>query len=119
LKTAVLYYLRNNPSYNKADVAREFENVVVDVLKDKTIKALDQYKAKTLIIAGGVIANKKLRETFKNLGNENLTVLIPTQLLSTDNALMIASATYINLCLYPELLKGQDNIVARGNLQLM
>jgi len=120
LKTAVLYYIRDKfkvlTENDRADIAREFEDAAVDVLKEKTERALAETGAKTLIIAGGVIANKKLRETFSQF--THVIVKIPTLLLSTDNALMIASAAYIRLCLYPELLKKNDPIIAKGNLRL-
>ena len=46
-----------------------------------------------------------------------LIVKIPTRELATDNSLMIASATYINITLYPELLEKQEKIIAKGNLK--
>jgi len=127
LKTAVLYYLRDNFNKDnplsveeKADIAREFEDAVVDVLLNKTKKALDQTGARTLIIAGGVIANKKIRSVFMELEKEyhGLTVKIPTNSMSTDNALMIAYATYFNVILHPEMLKNSKKIIAQGNLSL-
>jgi N6-L-threonylcarbamoyladenine synthase len=128
LKTSVLYYIRDNfnndnktlGTADKQDIAREFEDTVVDVLLTKTLEALEQTGAKTLIIAGGVIANKKLREVFSELEttHQGLIVKIPTKLLSTDNALMIASATYVNLLVHPELIKQQTKIIANGNLRL-
>lgn len=128
LKTAVLYYIRDNfagdaskmTTEEKADVAREFEDAVIDVLGSKTEKALEETRAKTLIIGGGVIANKRLREKFEEFEKKynGLVVKIPTRALATDNALMIACATYINISLYPELLKTQQKIIAKGNLKL-
>ncbi|MFA5888969.1 MAG: tRNA (adenosine(37)-N6)-threonylcarbamoyltransferase complex transferase subunit TsaD [Candidatus Paceibacterota bacterium] len=127
LKTSVLYYLRdyfsdtNSPSENeKADMAREFEDAVVDVLKSKTKKALDQTGAKTLIIAGGVIANKKIRSAFMDFEKEysELIIRIPTNIMATDNSLMIACATYINIVLRPNVLTNIETIVADGNLRL-
>ena len=123
LKTSVLYYTRDHgplSQTDKADVAREFEDTVVDVLLSKTIEALEQTGAKTLIVAGGVIANKRLRESFTVLEERypGLKVKIPTQALSTDNALMIACTTYINVTLYPGLLSRKTKIVADGNLKL-
>src|SRR3989344_6027533 len=126
LKTSVLYYLRdnfgnNNPSnVEKTDIAREFEDSVVDVLLNKTKKGLDQTGAKTLIIAGGVIANKKIRSVFLELEKEhqNLIVKIPTNLLATDNSLMIAGATYFNILVKPEIIKDTKKITACGNLRL-
>ncbi len=120
LKTAVLYYLRDHPDFDKSDVAREFEDAVTEVLLKKTKKALEQTGAKTLIIAGGVIANKKLREVFTRLSTEyeDLAVKIPERSLTGDNAIMIAYATYIHVSAYPELLKGEEKIIANGNLRL-
>jgi len=123
LKTSVLYYLRDNPDLSeerKADLAREFEDSVVEVLLTKTKEALEETGAESLIVAGGVIANKKIRESFTNLKVEypNLNIKIPTMKLATDNALMIAAATYINILLYPEIIKNQHKIIAKGNLEL-
>jgi N6-L-threonylcarbamoyladenine synthase len=128
LKTAVLYYIRANfqgevskmSDTEKADLAREFEDSVVDVLRYKTKEALMQTGAKTLIVAGGVIANKKLKETFLDLKLEfgDLIVKIPTIEMATDNSLMIATAGYINIILNPEILNENKKIVANGNLKL-
>ena len=123
LKTAVLYYIRDNIPISeelKADIAREFEDTIIDVLLNKTEKVLEEIEVKTLIVAGGVIANKKIRETFSRLKEKftGLVVKIPTKELSTDNAIMIACATYINLILYPELLSSPKKIIADGNLRL-
>lgn len=127
LKTSVLYYIRDNfndanpmSESNKADIAREFEDAVVDVLLTKTKKALDNTGSKTLIIAGGVIANKKIRSVFTELEKEynGLVVKIPTNLLATDNSLMIACATYFNAVLYPEKLSNPQKIVVNGSLRL-
>ena len=127
LKTAVLYYIRDYlknheelSQETKRDIAREFEDTVVDVLLNKTKQALEETGAKTLIIAGGVIANKKLREVFSKLEEKYwpLVVKTPTHALSTDNALMIACATFINVTLYPEILSTSPKIIANGNLRL-
>jgi N6-L-threonylcarbamoyladenine synthase len=127
LKTAVLYYIRDNFNENnpiqdidKIDIAREFEDSVVEVLIEKTKKALDDTNSKTLIVAGGVIANKKIRSTFMKLEDEydGLIVKIPINSLATDNALMIACATYFNVTLYPEKLSNPQKIAANGNLRL-
>ena len=136
LKTAVLYYIRDNfgrptskteiegnkvlTTTAKADLAREFEDSVVDVLLHKTNKALEETGAKTLIVAGGVIANKKIRQVFTELieNNPDLVLKIPTNSLATDNSLMIAVATYFNVTLQPEILDRQIKIIANGNLRL-
>ncbi len=128
LKTAVLYYIRDNfegKSENispeaKADIAREFEDAVVEVLEGKICEALEETSARTLIVAGGVIANKKLRSVFLELENkyEGLAVKVPTNVLATDNSVMIAAAAYLNAILYPEILNTPQKIVANGNLVL-
>ena len=128
LKTAVLYYIRDNfegksenmTEENKADLAREFEESVLDVLKTKTKEALDETGAKTLIVAGGVIASQKIREVFEGLVKEypELKVKVPTKGLATDNALMIAGATYIKILINPKILSSPQKIVAMGNLKL-
>ena len=126
LKTAVLYYIRDNfnadsknmSEEEKADLAREFEDAVVDVLITKTEKAVSEDDIKTLIIGGGVIANKKLRSAFTGLENKyaDLIVKTPNRDLSTDNSLMIAAASYINISIYPEIMAIEKDIIAKGNL---
>ncbi|HEY0220745.1 MAG TPA: tRNA (adenosine(37)-N6)-threonylcarbamoyltransferase complex transferase subunit TsaD [Candidatus Paceibacterota bacterium] len=127
LKTAVLYYIRDLTkngevelsTQDKADISREFEDTVVDVLLHKTKKALEENEVKTLIIAGGVIANKKITEEFLKLEKEfGIEVKIPTKELSTDNSLMIAGATYINSMLKPDYVAINPEIKAVGNLKL-
>jgi len=123
LKTSVLYYIRELPQLSesdKMDIAREFEDAVVEVLTEKTKQALNDMNAKNLIIAGGVIANKKIKESFLSLEKEysELTVKTPAQSFATDNALMISCATYVNVILYPDLLRKQNKIIANGNLRL-
>ena len=128
LKTAVLYYIRDNfvekniplDLDSKADIAREFEEAVIEVLIHKTITALEEYEIKTVIVSGGVIASEAIRNSFKKLEDQfyGLKVITPTRALSTDNSLMIACATYINLKLFPEIINNQNKIIANGNLRL-
>lgn len=126
LKTAALYYIRDNwagdsskaSTEEKADLAREFEDAVVEVLTEKTTEAIETYSPKTLIIGGGVIADKKIKSVFLDFENKypGLIVKTPQKGLSTDNALMIAATTYIQLCVYPEKIKDTEKIIANGNL---
>lgn len=102
LKTAVLYYLdkqkRPLSKQHKADIAMSFENAVVDVLVQKAIRAIKQYKCKTVTLAGGVAANKALREALTKMAKEQkINFLVPNQELCGDNAQMIALAAYFNL----------------------
>jgi len=116
LKTAVLYYLRDKKNVKKQAVAREFEDAVIETLLTKTKNAIDKYIPKTLVIGGGVIANKALRENFLNLKESypELNILIPEKSLTTDNATMIVAAGYI------EYLRKNKNkeLRAQGNLSI-
>ncbi|OGF62755.1 tRNA (adenosine(37)-N6)-threonylcarbamoyltransferase complex transferase subunit TsaD [Candidatus Giovannonibacteria bacterium RIFCSPHIGHO2_01_FULL_45_33] len=95
LKTSVLYYLRDNPKTDKALVAYEFEQAVVDVLVSKTLKAIEKYNPKTVALGGGVAANDKLREELsRKLGAIGHTLLLPEKQFTGDNAAMIAVAAY-------------------------
>lgn len=124
LKTSVLYTLRDFGELTEdliSDICREFEDAVTDVLLFKTQKALEEYGAQTLIIAGGVIANLHIREACATLLStkfSNVTLRIPDKNMATDNALMIASAGYIESILHPENMQKEDCIRANGNLNL-
>lgn len=77
------------------DLATSFQNRVVEILTKKTIRALKKYNVHRLIIAGGVAANKGLREKFEQLSkNEHFELIVPEIKYCTDNAAMIGSAGY-------------------------
>ncbi len=120
LKTSVLYKIKELGELTpkiKQQIACAFEDAVVEVLLEKTKKAIIKYGAKSLIVGGGVIANTKIRESF--LGLSGLQVFIPDLSLATDNAVMIAMAGYINATKNPSVLKTDPKtIVAQGNLRL-
>ncbi len=96
LKTAVLRVVRQFEADNQplpvANLAASFQAAVVDVLLSKTIRAAKTYKVTQIVVAGGVSANKSLRDAF--LGQNEFPVHIPPLSLCTDNAAMIASAGY-------------------------
>mgnify|MGYP002639374618 CR=1 FL=1 len=97
LKTAALYHLRDNPKEDVNNFCASFEQAVVDLLVSKTLKAVKKYNPKTVILAGGVSANKKLRETLKSeikKQSPNSLFLIPYSSYCMDNAAMIAVAAY-------------------------
>jgi N6-L-threonylcarbamoyladenine synthase len=97
LKSAVINALHNAKQrghiIKPEDMAASFQDSVIDVLVNKTIKAAKEYKVKQVLLAGGVAANrglrKKLEESFSNLECE---LVIPPLQLCTDNAAMIAAA---------------------------
>ena len=96
LKTAVLYTLKKIDNLTKDQtkgIAREFEDAVTEVLISKTKSAIEDNEVQTLIIGGGVIANKHIREAFEALANESsIPLYLPASGLTGDNALMIALA---------------------------
>lgn len=96
LKTAVLRVVRQFEDEGKplpvSDLAASFQAAVVEVLLSKTIKAARTFKAKEILVAGGVSANKPLREAFQ--AQDEFRVHIPSLSLCTDNAAMIAAAGY-------------------------
>ncbi|HSR89269.1 MAG TPA: tRNA (adenosine(37)-N6)-threonylcarbamoyltransferase complex transferase subunit TsaD [Candidatus Udaeobacter sp.] len=100
LKTSALYWLRDNKLDNKItinDFCASFEQAIIDVLVAKTIKATQEYKPKTIILAGGVSANKKLRQTLEQVVTENFpetNFMLPQMKYAMDNGAMIAAAGY-------------------------
>lgn len=97
LKTAVLYYVKNldgKPSPQVlCDIVASFQDAVVDILVDKTFRAAAYYQVRTVIMAGGVAANSLLRKRMGDRAAEqHVRVVIPSLVLCTDNAAMIAAA---------------------------
>ena len=118
LKTSVLYLLRDLGEIDenkKMEIACEFENSVVDVLTHKTFAAIKKYKAQSIIVGGGVSANKELQKRF-NLEAKKLDIPVyfPEKNLTSDNAIMIAIAGYFNK---PVSIKSKK-LIAVGNLEL-
>lgn len=118
LKTAVLYTLREIPNITQEqiqDIAREFEDSVTEVLISKTKSAIDDEGPRTLIIGGGVIANKHIRSAFEQLTNEySLPLYMPISGLTGDNALMIALSGSLIKTIKPS----EEGFKAKGNLSL-
>jgi N6-L-threonylcarbamoyladenine synthase len=135
LKTAVLYLIRDLKEKNpkilddiniKQKIAKEFEDAVVETLVYKTIKAIKQYKIKTLIVGGGVSANSYLQEIMnkeiKKLQQSNVLpysvkVHFPIKSLTGDNAIMIGIAGYYG-SKNKKFIKNLKSLKAQGNLSL-
>jgi N6-L-threonylcarbamoyladenine synthase len=93
LKTAVLTLSRREPQTEQrnADIAREFEDAIVDVLIAKSLAALDATGFARLVVAGGVGANRTLRERLRvAAGTRGADVFYPEFEFCTDNGAMIA-----------------------------
>lgn len=96
LKTAVL---REVDRWKKPVLAYEIQEAITDVLVQKTLKAVKHHKVDTLLVAGGVAANSRLKEKFElEIGHWKLDINlhVPPPKLCTDNAIMIASAAFFN-----------------------
>ena len=92
LKTAVARYLESHPDAVNADVAAGFQEAVADVLTRKAVRAANDLKVSTLLIAGGVAANSRLRElAAQRSAAGGPTLRIPKPRLCTDNGAMIAA----------------------------
>lgn len=123
LKTAVLYLHSSLRSLQndeiRADIAASAQQAIVHVLVEKTIRAAKEYKVKTILLGGGVAANKKLRNRLQNRVKQELPktyYLIPKTSLTGDNAGMIAQAAYCHH-LYGDITTFAK-IMANPNLEL-
>jgi N6-L-threonylcarbamoyladenine synthase len=122
VKTAVLYHLREHPELNAEIEARRealvagkrgaaqlrplcsahtlnliasFQRKVVSDLVSRSLAAASQCGVKTILVSGGVAANRELRQTFEGEARkQGVTVFFPSRELSTDNAAMIAAAAF-------------------------
>lgn len=100
LKSAVLNVInqakmRGEPAM-RAALARGFQESVIDVLVEKSIRAVKAYEAKQLLLCGGVAANKGLRAALAaRCEAERVPLLVPPHELCGDNAAMIAAAAYL------------------------
>jgi N6-L-threonylcarbamoyladenine synthase len=97
LKTAVLRHVKAEAAASReivlADLAASFQEAIVDVQVDKTMRAAKETGAGTVLLGGGVVANSRLRERMEAAGTEaGVRVLFPSPALCTDNGAMIAAA---------------------------
>ncbi len=96
LKTAVALYVQKLSESEKqkhlADICASFQEAVVEVLVEKSIRAAEEKNCKTIAMAGGVACNSRLREKLKERASVlGIEIFYPSPLLCTDNAAMIAA----------------------------
>lgn len=120
LKTAVLNYINSQKMKGEEivieNVAKSFQEAILDVLVGKTMKLSKELNIKTIAISGGVSANDGLRNRFFELEKtEGIKSYFPEKILSTDNAAMIAAAAFYQ---YKREGKSDYNIKAVPNLSL-
>lgn len=99
LKSAVINLTHNEKQKGKSiiveNLATSFQNRVIDILVKKTIKAMEEYNVKNLIVAGGVSANQGLRKKItEECEKKGYNLTIPNLKYCTDNAAMIGAAGY-------------------------
>jgi N6-L-threonylcarbamoyladenine synthase len=121
LKTAVRNLIHDSGELNvkdRAKIAREIEDAIVDVLVAKTMRAVDEYGAHAHSVSGGVSANSELRRRFREIAvpHADLTLHFPTPDMATDNAIMIALAGSFRFK-RGETAKAAD-LSANGNMSL-
>ncbi|MBI2790908.1 MAG: tRNA (adenosine(37)-N6)-threonylcarbamoyltransferase complex transferase subunit TsaD [Gammaproteobacteria bacterium] len=118
LKTAVsnAFAKSDKSEQTIADIAASFEQAVIDTLITKSLRALQMTDLKQIIIAGGVGANQKLRDTLFQLGEkQGFKVYYPRPIFCTDNGAMIAYAGCMRL-LAGEIEDYKINVRARWPL---
>jgi len=122
LKTAVLYETKKRtPEELKSneyreEMSKEIEDAIIEVLAKKTEKAIEKYNCKSVIIGGGVSANKKLRKAMKSIAKKRgIMFFAPKPKYSADNAAMIAIISLLS----PNIKKTSWNrIKPNSNLQI-
>ena len=123
LKTAVLYYVRDKGDLSERDkemIAAAFEEAVCEVVVEKARQALEAHPAQTVLVGGGVSANKYLRKNIVRLLEKSAetTLRLPAEHLSTDNAIMIGMAAYLQHLRGEKGVPGSDELSAKGSLKL-
>ncbi len=117
LKTAVKRIVDKNPDFDEefiSTISREFEDSVVDILIKKLRQAIKDDHPNQILVGGGVIANKHLRQSLQDLADElDVKLLLSPHDLTGDNAVMIAMSGYYQAC-NKDFINPQE-IIARSN----
>lgn len=99
IKTAVLYYVKNSGTRmtdaGRRDIAASFQEAVLKVIVNSSLKAMEKHGLKTLVIGGGVSANSRFREMIADeAAVRSISVYFPRIELCSDNAVMVAGIAY-------------------------
>ncbi len=118
LKTAVLHMVRDTKPPPSAEVAWAFEESVADVLSRKAARAAEREGVASLLVGGGVAANRRLRERIHE--RTDVPVFIPPPDLCTDNAAMIGAAAFLHReeAVAPEAPLDIAPTVTRGHIMI-
>jgi len=110
IKTAVLYYVKANSSKGMksfSNIAASFQENALKVIMENSLRAMEKYNIKTLVIGGGVSANSRFRDMVSEKSRlKNFKAYFPPMELCSDNAAMIAGLGYR---LYKKGNKGEKN----------
>lgn len=97
LKTAVIRYVESGGGVSIEDLAASFQQAVVDVLVEHTLRAARQKRVSQVLLAGGVAANSRLQSAMRSAAEESgLRFGAPPAVLCTDNAAMVGAAAYFD-----------------------
>lgn len=94
IKTAVVNYLAGNPGADPADVVYSFQERVLEILARRAFAAARARGIRSIVVAGGVAANGRLREILAEGKRDGEEIIIPSPVLCTDNAAMVAGIGY-------------------------
>jgi len=121
IKTSVVTYLEKTIHKGRVsipDIAASFQEAIVDVVVTKTLKAAEHYGLRSLVVGGGVAANRRLRHVFVEEGKKRkIQIFLPDLAFCTDNAAMIASAAYYQLKHNPKK-KNQQGMAVEADLKI-
>ena len=90
--TLLAYQKTQQSEQDKAEIAYDFQQAIIETLFVKCQRAIQQNQSNTLVIAGGVSANQALREKFNQLADDKINVMFPQLKVCTDNGVMVAYA---------------------------
>mgnify|MGYP001768341925 CR=1 FL=1 len=94
IKTAVINHIKANPGDDITEIVYSFQERALELLSRRLFNAAREEGIKKMVIAGGVAANGRLRELLDSEKNKDEEIIIPSPLLCTDNAAMIAGMGY-------------------------
>ena len=110
----MLYYIRDHATFSKKDVAASFQEAALDVLVKKTIRAARESGARSVMLSGGVAANKALRARLAREAKKiGCAFLVPDFKYNLDNGAMIGVAGYMAY-----LRKKRYKMEARGDMEI-
>lgn len=94
IKTAVINYVKQHPEADRAEIVFSFQERILEILVRRAFAAARSLNIGTIVVAGGVAANGRLRELLNEEKREDEEIIVPSPLLCTDNAAMVAGIGY-------------------------